>query len=87
MLIGEFFSLKVDLMNSPMASAPKGEACISAGVSLSLGRECDIVLSVISSAAGPRLRTIHRNDTQRNTSLHEQTTKEQPTKKTALQDF
>ena len=29
-----------------------GEACISAGVSLSLGRECDIVLSVISSAPG-----------------------------------
>lgn len=30
----------------------RGEACISAGVSLSLGQECDIVLSVISSAPG-----------------------------------
>ena len=50
------FGPRVDFTRSPMASAPgKGEQYVLCmGVSLWLGRECDIVLSYgISSAPGP----------------------------------
>ena len=48
MLIGKFFGLRVNLMKSPMASAPGKEErrVFFTGVSLSLDRECDIHSSV-----------------------------------------